>query len=95
MANARQGFGHRMRELRVHKGLSQERLGVLASLDRSYVGGVERGQRNVSLENIAAIARALGVNIATLFSETDNEAATPEPKSRKGQPYGKDTKKKN
>lgn len=84
-----------MRELRVHKGLSQERLGVLASLDRSYVGGVERGQRNVSLENIAAIARALGVNIATLFSETDYDAAKTQTKPQRGRPYGKAANKKN
>ncbi len=95
MVNARQGFGRRMRELRVNKGLSQERLGILASLDRSYVGGVERGQRNVSLENIAAIARALGVNIATLFSETDREAIKSGAKSSKGRLYGKEGKKKN
>ncbi len=40
---------------------------MLSGLDRSYFGGVERGERNVSLDNIAAIARALGVPIKELF----------------------------
>jgi transcriptional regulator with XRE-family HTH domain len=59
-------FGNRVRELRKKKGLSQEGLALEAGLDRSYVGGVERGERNVSLENIAKLAAALGVNVSNL-----------------------------
>jgi transcriptional regulator with XRE-family HTH domain len=56
-----------VRALRKSKGLSQEARAFRSGLDRSYLGGVERGQRNVSLDNIAAIADALEVEIAVLF----------------------------
>jgi transcriptional regulator with XRE-family HTH domain len=54
-------FGARVRRLRLQKGISQEALALTCDLDRSYVGGVERGERNISLINIHKIARALGV----------------------------------
>lgn len=59
-------FGERVRELRKKAGLSQEQLADRCELDRTYVGGIERGERNVSLRNIAIIARALGVTISDL-----------------------------
>jgi transcriptional regulator with XRE-family HTH domain len=60
-------FGNRVRELRKKKGLSQEGLALESGLDRSYVGGVERGERNISLENIARIAQALGCSTSELL----------------------------
>lgn len=60
-------FGKRMKELRKQKGLSQEKLALLCELDRSYVGSVERGERNISLINIHKIAMALNVNTTELF----------------------------
>jgi ribosome-binding protein aMBF1 (putative translation factor) len=60
-------FGRRVRELRATKGLSQERLAFACGLDRTYVGGVERGERNVSLLNIWKIADALGVKARELL----------------------------
>lgn len=60
-------FGARMRRLRLQKGVSQEGLALTCDLDRSYIGGVERGERNVSLVNIRKIARALGVPVKELF----------------------------
>jgi transcriptional regulator with XRE-family HTH domain len=65
-------FGKKMRALRKDRGLSQEGLAHLVGLDRSYVGGVERGERNISLENICLIARALKVPPSSLleFSRT-------------------------
>jgi len=65
--SARILFGRRVRALRKAKGYSQERLASISGLDRSYFGGVERGERNVSLDNIAAIARALDEPIKELF----------------------------
>lgn len=59
-------FGRRVRELRKKKGMSQEALALEAGLDRSYVGGVERGERNISLVNIEKLARALGVSLEML-----------------------------
>lgn len=54
-------FGDRLRQLRLESGLSQEQLADLAALDRSYVGSVERGERNISLDNICKLASALGL----------------------------------
>jgi transcriptional regulator with XRE-family HTH domain len=59
-------FGRRVRELRLKRGLSQESLALDAGLDRSYVGQVERGERNVSLENIEKLAIALRASVSEL-----------------------------
>jgi transcriptional regulator with XRE-family HTH domain len=61
-------FGERVKQLRLQKRLSQEELAHLANLDRSYVGGVERGIRNISLLNISKIAIALGITTKVFFS---------------------------
>jgi transcriptional regulator with XRE-family HTH domain len=66
----RRVFGERIRTLRQNRGLSQERLAELAGVHRTYLSSLERGERNVSLDNIYAIAQALGVSPAELF-ETD------------------------
>ena len=63
----RAAFGRRVRELRVEKGLSQEELAHRADLDRSYVGQVERGERNISLDNIHRLAEAMNVQAAALL----------------------------
>jgi transcriptional regulator with XRE-family HTH domain len=57
-----------MRAMRTEKGLSQEQLGFLTDLHRTYIGSVERAERNVSLDNVERIAFALGVDIVELFS---------------------------
>ena len=62
-------FGYRVRDLRQARGLSQEQLAEIAGLHRTYVSSLERGQRNVGLDNILALAAALGVTPADLFTE--------------------------
>jgi len=51
--------------------LSQEELAELAGLHRTYVGGVERGERNISVLNLIQLARALKVRVAELFADFD------------------------
>jgi transcriptional regulator with XRE-family HTH domain len=57
----RQTFARNVRLVRIHKGVSQERLANEADLDRAFVGTLERGQRNISIDNIELLAAALGV----------------------------------
>ena len=60
-------FGKTIRGLREERGYSQEELAERAGLHRNYVGGVERGERNVALENIVKLAGALSVRTSDLF----------------------------
>lgn len=60
-------FGNRVRELRKARGLSQERFAGKCDLDRTYIGGIERGERNLALRNIDIIARALGISLSELM----------------------------
>ena len=61
VADIREVVGARVRRLREKKGWSQEDLGFESGLHRNYVGGIERGERNVGLVNLAKLARAFGV----------------------------------
>ena len=61
-------FGSAVRELRLSRNLSQEALADLAGLDRSYTGGIERGEHNVALINIQRIAQALDIKVAALMN---------------------------
>jgi transcriptional regulator with XRE-family HTH domain len=60
-------LGRRLRYLRNRQGLTQEKLGEKADIDYKYLGGIERGERNPSTQNLAKIAAALGVNLKELF----------------------------
>jgi transcriptional regulator with XRE-family HTH domain len=66
-ADPRSTLGKHVRKLRLKQGLSQEKLAELADLHRNYVGGVERGERNIAILNIVALARALRVKPAKLL----------------------------
>ena len=59
-------FGERVRAARKAKGLSQEGLAFESEIDRSYVGGVERGERNLSLKKMCRIARVLDCDLGAL-----------------------------
>lgn len=60
-------FGRRVREIRKEKGLSQEELSFKANLHRTYIGMIERAEKNITLINIEKIANALNVEIKVLF----------------------------
>jgi transcriptional regulator with XRE-family HTH domain len=66
-ASSKSLFGKAIRSLREERGYSQEELAERAGLHRNYVGGVERGERNVALENIVKLAGALSVRTRDLF----------------------------
>jgi transcriptional regulator with XRE-family HTH domain len=58
-----------MRRIRLEQGLSQEDLAELANLHRTYVGSVERGERNISIDNMEVLADALGVLLIRMLDE--------------------------
>lgn len=64
-------FGLQVRRYRKKKGLSQEDLGSLSELHRTYIGAIERGDRNVSLNNVEKIASSLDVTIIDLFQDQE------------------------
>jgi transcriptional regulator with XRE-family HTH domain len=68
-ANDRIKVGRNIRELRRSKGLTQEQLAAKAKLHPTYIGGIERGERNVGLDNLIKIARALDEHPAALFGK--------------------------
>ena len=65
---ARKKFGDKMRSIRKENGLSQEALADVAGLHRTYIGAIERGEQNISLDNINKIAKALRVNPSILLN---------------------------
>lgn len=67
-----QKLGSRIRELRLENGLSQEKLSFESDLDRTYIGSVERGERNIAAINLKKISKALNISISRLFN-FDNE----------------------
>ena len=69
-------LGQKIRQLRVAKGLSQEAFASACGLDRTYIGGVERGERNLSLKNLLRISQTLGVAPADLLSGIPGEPDT-------------------
>lgn len=75
MMTIQEQFGERVRYLRKKRGWTQEQLGEVAGRHWTYIGGIERGERNVTLQVAADIARALDVEIGDLFRELGNTRA--------------------
>ena len=65
--NVKLKFGSTIKKLRTEKGISQEKLAELSDLHRTYIGSLEMGKRNISLENINKLAIALDCKISELF----------------------------
>jgi len=63
MSDINKDVGLNVRKIREDKGLSQEKLAALADLHRTYIGQIERGEKNIGLRNLEKIARALEVDI--------------------------------
>ncbi len=74
--NGRTLVGFNVRRLRVARGISQERLAYDANVDRSYLGGVERGEENPTVDVLERVATVLAVPLKELFSEVDPKAST-------------------
>lgn len=70
-------FGTRLHRLRTQAGFTQEQLALAAGLDRTYVGGVERGRRNPTLVTMWRLATTLGVSPDAFFTATDEPPAHP------------------
>ena len=68
-ANALTALGHAIRAARKHADISQEALADAAGIDRSHMGKIERGERNVSMLNAVRIARALHISMAELMAK--------------------------
>ena len=66
-------FGQTVRKIRLSKEISQERFADMCDLHRTYISDVELGKRNVSLENIEKIAKALDMHISELFREVESD----------------------
>lgn len=64
-------FGFTVRKLRTNQGISQEAFADICDLHRTYISDIELGKRNVSLENIDRIAKALNISITELFREVE------------------------
>lgn len=66
--NIQEAFGHRIKEIRKDKKLSQEGLANIADIDRTYMTSVENGRRNISIQNIEKILKALSISYTEFFS---------------------------
>ena len=73
--NPKEIFGHNVKRIRTEAGLSQEELAYRAKLHRTYISSIERGQRNVSVENIFAIADALKVPPGDLLNPVGSKGS--------------------
>jgi len=67
MENIKVKFGQRVKELRIAKGYSQEKLAEISDLDRTYIHGIEFGKRNVSIIVIEKIAKSFGMSVSELL----------------------------
>ncbi|MBL8163921.1 MAG: helix-turn-helix transcriptional regulator [Anaerolineae bacterium] len=73
-----QGFGRVIRRLRLERGLSQEAFAAKCELHRTYIGPIERGEKNVTLETAQKLANALGVNLSEIISELEADFSAPD-----------------
>lgn len=68
MIDIKKKFGDNLRQIRKQKKISQEELAFRAKLHRTYISDVERGSRNISIENVEKIAKSLNIEVSQLFN---------------------------
>ena len=73
MSDIAKAVGQRIRNYRTKKGLSQEKLAELSGCHPTYIGQLERGEKNATLESIERITAALGISLSKLFEKLDNQ----------------------
>ena len=73
MSNIAKAVGQRIRNYRTQKGLSQEKLAELSGCHPTYIGQLERGEKNATLESIERIAAALGISLSKLFEKLGDQ----------------------
>lgn len=71
-SQAHAALGRAIRRVRREQNVSQEELGYRAGLHRTYVGGIERGEKNPSYENLLRLAEALGVSVSDVLREAES-----------------------
>ena len=74
MPTLQQILGSRIRELRLKKGFSQESFADHCGLHRTYMGGIERGERNLTIQTVLTVAKGLGLTMSELFSGLERQA---------------------
>ncbi len=74
MSDIAKAVGQRIRNYRTQKGLSQEKLAELCGCHPTYIGQLERGEKNATLESIERVTAALGVSLSKLFEKLDGQA---------------------
>ena len=73
MSDIAKAVGQRIRNYRTQKGLSQEKLAELSGCHPTYIGQLERGEKNATLESIERITAALGITLSKLFEKLDGQ----------------------
>lgn len=72
-------LGERVRALRLKKGFSQESFADHCGLHRTYMGGIERGERNLTIQTISTVANGLGVTLSELLADIEKQVGTLKP----------------
>ena len=77
MPDLQKVLGSRIREFRLKKGFSQESFADHCGLHRTYMGGIERGERNLTIQTVLTVAKGLGITISELFSGIEKQVESP------------------
>lgn len=82
MPDLQKVLGSRIREFRLKKGFSQESFADHCGLHRTYMGGIERGERNLTIQTVLTVAKGLGITMSELFSGIEKQVESPKQASK-------------